>query len=299
MAVAGGTVYVVACAVAYNSVQKNRADIEETVEKTKHNYSFVNDPQRTEQFQKVAEFYDNQIDRDEMAMGINLLRRALLYFHASGDVLEVGAGTGRNISYYRASSVDRVVLTDSSDQMLLQARKKLKNSSIDQPKFACLEGDSSSLNFPDQSFDTVVDTFGLCSYDDPVSVLKEMARVCKADGKILLLEHGRSKTFDFITKYLDKHAERHAKNWGCIWNRDLDDILHKAGLKLERLDTWHFGTTYYAVCRPDPGGPDALGPVLDLGTVLASSPQLLLVIDPVVTSSSRSTCHRCHCSGME
>ena len=77
-----------------------------------------------------------------------------------------------------------------------------------------------------------------------------MARVCKLDGKILLLEHGRSKSYDFITRYLDRHAERHAKNWGCCWNRDLDDLIEKAGLELETLNTWHFGTTYYVVCRP-------------------------------------------------
>ena len=83
-----------------------------------------------------------------------------------------------------------------------------------------------------------------------VVVLKEMARVCKPHGKILLLEHGRSKNFNMITNYLDKHAERHAKNWGCVWNRDIDSILEKSGLQVETLHTWHFGTTYYAVVSP-------------------------------------------------
>merc|ERR1719491_1864047 len=105
-------------------------------------------------------------------------------------------------------------------------------------------------SFSDSSFDTVVDTFGLCSFDDPVSVLRELRRVCKPSGKILLLEHGRSKTWQGLSNYLDKHAERHAKNWGCVWNRDIDLILNNAGLEVERLDTWHFGTTYYIVCRP-------------------------------------------------
>ena len=202
-------------------------------------------------------------------MGINLLRRSLLYFHAAGIVLEVGAGTGRNISYYPSSSVDRVLLTDTSDQMLLRARKKLRELSKDKPQFACMEGNGASLDFPDQCFDTVVDTFGLCSYNDPVAVLGEMARVCKPGGKILLLEHGRSKSWDFLSKYLDKHAERHAKNWGCVWNRDLDSILEKSGLQLETMHTWHFGTTYYVVCRP---GNDALEARNDgSASILASS----------------------------
>ena len=104
--------------------------------------------------------------------------------------------------------------------------------------------------YPRHTFDTIVDTFGLCSFDDPISVLKELQRVCKPNGKILLLEHGRSKTWNGLSNYLDKNAERHAKNWGCVWNRDLDDILEQSGLVVEQLDTWHFGTTYYVVCRP-------------------------------------------------
>jgi methyltransferase OMS1 len=183
-------------------------------------------------------------------MGINLLRRTLLYFHAKGTVLEVGAGTGRNIPFF-PSTVDRVVLTDSSDEMLKQIQKKLIKLSPEQKKrFACFKADALKLDFPDDSFDCVVDTFGLCSFDDPIGVLREMARVCKPGGKILLLEHGRSKTWNALSEYLDKNAERHAKNWGCIWNRDLDAILRSSPLQLERVDTWHFGTTYYVVCQP-------------------------------------------------
>jgi methyltransferase OMS1 len=57
-----------------------------------------------------------------------------------------------------------------------------------------------------------------------------------------------------LSNYLDKNADRHAKNWGCVWNRDIDDLLHRAGLKIERLDTWHFGTTYYVVSHPSNKG---------------------------------------------
>ncbi len=251
LVLAGAGMYTAACILAYRAVSTSKADIQETESLLKGgSYSFVEDPRRTERFQAVAECYDHQIGRDESVMGINLLRRSLLYFHAKGVVLEVGAGTGRNIGYYPSSSVDRVLMTDASEEMLAKAKKKLKEHAQGKPQYACVEADSQSLNFPDCYFDTVVDTFGLCSYDDPVKTLQEMARVCKRDGKILLLEHGRSKSWDFITQYLDKHAERHAKNWGCVWNRDLDSIIERSGLELETLRTWHFGTTYYVVCRP-------------------------------------------------
>jgi methyltransferase OMS1 len=144
--------------------------------------------------------------------------------------------------------------------------------------------DAAKLPFPDNSYDTIVDTFGLCSFDDPVAVLKELQRVCKPDGKILLLEHGRTKAYTGLSSYLDKHAERHAKNWGelivlleislsafllfrnnllvffsldnhiscsgCVWNRDIDNIVERSGLKMQKLHNFHFGTTYYIVAKP-------------------------------------------------
>ena len=190
------------------------------------------------------------INNDERFMGMGVFRRCLLYYHAKGTVLEMAAGTGRNCSFY-PSSVDRVVLTDTSNQMLDQARRKITELQGDKPQFAVLRADSGQLQFADNSFDTVVDTFGLCSFDDPVAVLKEMERVCKPDGKILLLEHGRSKSWQWVTKILDDNAERHAMNWGCVHNRDLDRILEESGLILDKVFTWHFGTTYYCVCRPN------------------------------------------------
>jgi methyltransferase OMS1 len=259
VATAAGT-YVAATYLAYNYLTAGVQDQEETEQQLqqKQGFSFVDNPERNLQFQKVAATYDEQIGRDEAYMGINLLRRSLLYFHAKGTVLEVGAGTGRNLEYYPKSRVKRVVLSDTSDQMLWQAKQKLASmtSTEEKSRFACLEANAANLSqFPDSCFDTVVDTFGLCSYDDPVQVLNEMARVCKKEGKILLLEHGRSKSWDGLSQYLDKHAERHAKNWGCVWNRDLDEILEKAGLKLDKKSTWHFGTTYYVVCRPGDSKP--------------------------------------------
>jgi methyltransferase OMS1 len=158
--------------------------------------SYVYDPRRTATFQKIAYSYDDEIAKDEFVMGINLLRRALLYFHAKGDVLEVGAGTGRNLGYY-SSNVNKIVLSDSSDKMLLRATEKVSRmSESERERYQLLVADAAKLElYPDNSFDTVVDTFGLCSFDDPVKVLKELQRVCKPDGKILLLEHGRSKSF--------------------------------------------------------------------------------------------------------
>mmetsp|Transcript_79 Transcript_79/g.145 ORF Transcript_79/g.145 Transcript_79/m.145 type:complete len:283 (-) Transcript_79:131-979(-) len=216
-------------------------------------HSYVNDPRRTSTFSNIAYKYDTDIDTDEFVMGIKLLRRIMLYWHAKGNILEVGAGTGRNLDYYpNNDGIKRIVVTDLSDKMLMEAKRKIAKMGQDKRSvFITAEVDAANLSqFPDSSFDTVVDSFGLCSFDDPVAVLKEMQRVCKPDtGKILLLEHGRSKTWEGITRHLDRNAEKHAKNWGCIWNRDIDAIVEEAGLDIDVKDTWHFGTTYYIVAR--------------------------------------------------
>ncbi|KAG2439369.1 hypothetical protein HXX76_004728 [Chlamydomonas incerta] len=112
-----------------------------------------------------------------------------------------------------------------------------------------LEGGAKLHRFAPGQFDTVVDTFGLCSHEDPVQVLKEIARVCKPGGRILLLQHGRSH-YQWLNDKLDGSAVDHQRKWGCLWNRDILDIVKQAGLVVDKSTRWHFGTSYYIVAYP-------------------------------------------------
>lgn len=98
------------------------------------------------------------------------------------------------------------------------------------------------------SFDTVVDTFGLCSCHDPVKALQEMEKGLRPGGQLLLLEHGKS-SWSFLNSILDSNAEAHCRSWGCQWNRDIIDIVERAGLNVEYVARWHFGTTYVIMAR--------------------------------------------------
>ncbi len=175
-------------------------------------------------------------------------------------MLEVSVGTGRNMDYYKADKVDSVVFLDRSGPMLEQAAAKARRA-LDAKKIAwrAMEGDCESLPFADAAFDTVVDTFGLCSMDNPVEALREMQRVCKPDGTILLLEHGRG-TWDFINSILDRSAERHADNYGCWYNRDIPSIVAASGLAIRARTRSHFGTTFYYVASPGNWHPAARDP---------------------------------------
>jgi len=206
----------------------------------------VTDAERQLAFERGATTYDNEIGTDEIVMGLTLMRRALIR-HSQGQVLEVAAGTGRNFDYYNLDKVS-VTSVDSSEGMLrVAARKVLSMDESVRDRIACyVTCHGAELEFDTASFDTVVDTFGLCSFEDPVEALREMKRVCRPGGKILLLEHGRS-SYDWLNDILDEHAYKHAKRWGCWWNRDIESILEEAGLDIEYATRWHFGTTHYVI----------------------------------------------------
>ena len=99
-------------------------------------------------------------------------------------ILEIGVGTGKNFDYYPAGA--RITAIDFSPEMLKQAahKKDRKAASVELNLM-----DVQSLDFADNSFDTVIGSFVFCSVPLPLKGLKELHRVCKPGGQVLLLEH--------------------------------------------------------------------------------------------------------------
>jgi len=100
--------------------------------------------------------------------------------------LEVGVGTGKNFAYYPVAV--HITAIDVSPQMLARAQRRAKKQNL---QVDLQEMDAQHLEFADQSFDTVFATFVFCSVPDPVAGLRELRRVCKPEGRLLLLEHMR------------------------------------------------------------------------------------------------------------
>lgn len=112
------------------------------------------------------------------------LRKKLWAQAAGPDILEVGVGTGKNFPFYPGEA--RITAIDFSPKMLDQARRKRdrKQLAVD---LALM--DVESLSYASNSFDTVIASFVFCSVPQPRKGLKELHRVLKPGGQLLLLEH--------------------------------------------------------------------------------------------------------------
>ena len=144
-------------------------------------------------YDSISKSYDDKVGFDEWLTGVDRLRKKVM-LNIHGDVLEVAAGSGRNLEQYekRRDNINSLVLSDKSVGMLRQAKEKFSKDFSKQDIVAYKVIDAHNMPFNDNQFDCSIDTFGLCSFEDPVKVLKEMNRVTKPGGKIILLEHGVS-----------------------------------------------------------------------------------------------------------
>lgn len=141
---------------------------------------------RRKAWAKLAPKYDKKIGFFEQKV-LGEEHRAWACSHASGTTLEVAIGTGLNLSHYPSN----VSLTgiDLSPEMLEIARQR----AAELGRIVDLrEADAQALPFEDASFDTVVCTYSLCNVPDDVVAVREMKRVLKPGGKLILVDHIRS-----------------------------------------------------------------------------------------------------------
>jgi len=145
----------------------------------------INDKIR-KRYDRISKVYD--IFEQPMEMMSLKKWRAQLTEELSGRVLEVGVGTGKNIAYYPNGS--NITAIDFSEMMLVKAREKVEKL---HKEVELIQMDAQDMCFPDNTFDCVFTTCVFCSVPDPVKGLKEIRRVCKPDGKIIMIEHVRSE----------------------------------------------------------------------------------------------------------
>ena len=161
-------------------------------------------------------FLDWAMDRE----ALNQLRRQMLG-DASGDVLEIGFGTGVNLSFYPAA-VRKLTTVDPNPGMHRLARKRIQASPI-VVDHRILSAET--LPMTANSYDTVISTLTLCSIPDADRALREIYRVLRPGGRFLFLEHGRSPE-PKVQRWQDRLTPiSKALGDGCHLNRDIRQLI--------------------------------------------------------------------------
>ena len=185
-------------------------------------------PMTTKGHRLFAAFYDRLNARAERTwLG---QRRVDLVARATGEVLEIGAGTGANLSHYRG--VARVVAAEPDPAMRARLESRLGRATV---PIEVSNTPAERLELPDASFDTVVSTLVLCSVADPDATLAELRRVLRPGGQLLVLEHvrgegRRARWQDRVTPVWRRVGA------GCHPNRDTVAAIERAGFHLERQE---------------------------------------------------------------
>lgn len=157
--------------------------------------------------------------------------RMRLVAEAKGEVLEVGAGTGRNLPEYRAAT--KVVALEPDTAMRRRAERVARRADV---PVEVVDGDALSLPFPDASFDTVVTSLVLCTIPDPARALAEAHRVLRPGGSLRFYEHVRSGE-----EKLARRQDRWCRAWrwfgrGCHPNRETVSLIEASGFAVRELD---------------------------------------------------------------
>src|SRR5437899_1373357 len=173
--------------------------------------------------------YDRMMGRAEKA-GLGELRQNVIA-DASGDVLEIGAGTGANLRLY-GPAVKSLTVTEPEPPMLRRLEQKVAEQS---PGTKVLRAPAEDLPFNDDSFDTVVSTLVLCGVDDQPRALREARRVLRPGGRLVFLEHVRSED-DGLARWQDRLNGVNRFMVGCECNRPTLDTIRAAGFDVTRVE---------------------------------------------------------------
>jgi len=174
---------------------------------------------------------------------------------SKGTVLEVGVGTGMNFPYYDPQKVDKVYALEPNPGMVAKAENQRRQTEL-QVEFLDLPGERIPL--PDDSVDTVVSTFTLCTIPGVAEAIRGISRVLRPGGQFLFFEHGLSP--DASVRRWQERTEPLFK-WafeGCHVTRDIAALIKQGGFQIERMETGYLapfpksGSYYFwGVARPN------------------------------------------------
>ena len=154
---------------------------------------------------------------------------------AEGRVLEIGAGSGLNLPFYRPP-VTEILALEPAPRLVTMARDAARATTV---PVSFLATSAEAIPLDDRSIDTVVTTWTLCSIPQAATALSEMRRVLRPGGRLLFVEHGLAPD-DSVRRW----QHRLTPVWracagGCHLNRPIAAMIEGAGFRLERVETGH------------------------------------------------------------
>ncbi|MFD5525574.1 class I SAM-dependent methyltransferase [Streptomyces virginiae] len=181
-------------------------------------------------------------------------RRRRVCAGLTGEVVEIGFGTGHNVPFY-PPGVTGVAAIEPSDLGWKLAADRVRASRVPVRR-AGLDG--RSLPFEDATFDTALSTWTLCTIPDPVAALREVRRVLKSGGGLHFIEHGLAPAGDAGVRRWQRRIEPLHKRLfgGCHLTRPTVELLTAAGFTVTELDV------FYEERAPKPFAADSLGVAL-------------------------------------
>lgn len=146
--------------------------------------------------------------------------------NATGHVLEIGAGAGHNFTFYDASRATSVDAIEPDATMLRYASERARDAKV---PIRLTQAPAETLPFPDDTFDTIVVTMVFCSVGDPQRGLRELKRVLKPGGRLLMAEHVRSEHGAIAGIQTAMTPFTVVATGNCHWNRDTAAEVARAG----------------------------------------------------------------------
>ena len=159
---------------------------------------------------------------------------------AKGDVLEIGIGSGLNLPFYDLDQINKIWGLDPSEELNSMAEKVARDIDID---VDLIIGGAEEIPLPENSIDTILLTYTLCTIPKVKDSIKEIERVLKPSGSMLFCEHGLAPD-----EKVAKWQQRLNPYWkkiagGCNLNIDIPKIIQDSSFKITKLETMYLPST--------------------------------------------------------
>ena len=159
---------------------------------------------------------------------------------AKGEVLELGIGSGLNLPFYDLDKINKIWGLDPSEELNSMAKKVARDIDVD---VDLIIGGAEEIPLPENSIDTILLTYTLCTIPKVKDSIKEIERVLKPSGSMLFCEHGLAPD-----EKVAKWQQRLNPYWkkivgGCNLNRDIPKIIQDSSFKITKLETMYLPST--------------------------------------------------------